>query len=530
MKFSYKKIAASVLVALSLPLFAYADIVILHTNDVHCGISKNLGIAKVAQYKKDLKAENPAVILVDAGDAIQGEPVGKLSQGAFIVELMNAVEYDFQIPGNHEYDYGMENFLKVAKDSACGYYSANFMDLSAGERVFPPYKMFTLDGKQVALIAVTTPETLVTSKPSHFQNAEGQWIYGFQEDETGEKLYSTVQSMVDEVKAKGADYVILVAHLGSNGTVPVWSSGAVIANTTGIDAVIDGHSHEQYTRVVTNKEGNPVVLAQTGTKLETLGKITIDNEGHMTATLLKELGAEEPTIAAMVAAENQKVDETLARKVGVTTVDFVTDIDGVRRVRTGETNLGDMAADAIREFFHCDVGLANGGSLRDMLPAKELTAKDLMDVYPFGNMLTLREISGQQLLDALEMGASEYPEENGSFLHVSGLTYTIDATIPSTVQLDDKGRFVGVTGERRVKDVMVGGKPLELDGDYRVAGNDFFMKYGGDGMTMFEGSYLLKDAEFSDLECLEAFIKNHGGTIGEGYENPEGQGRITILK
>ncbi len=530
MKISCKKIAAAVLVALSMPLFAYADIEILHTNDIHCGISKNLGLARVAQYKKDRQKENPAVILVDAGDAIQGEPIGKRTKGEFIVKVMNAANYDFQIPGNHEYDYGMDNFLKVAKDSACGYYSANFMDLAAGERVFPSWKMFSLDGKKVALIALTTPETLVTSNPVNFQNDRGEWIYGFQEDETGEKLYSTVQTAVGEVKEQGADYVILVAHLGSDGSVPVWSSGAVIANTTGIDAVIDGHSHEQYTRVVTNKEGHPVVLAQTGTKLETLGKIVIDDEGHIAATLLKELGSEEPTVAAMIAEENQKVDEELARKVGTSTVEFVTDIGGVRRVRTGETNLGDMCADAIRELFHADVGLANGGSLRDTLPAQELTAKDLMEVYPFGNMLTLREISGQQLLDALEMGASEYPEENGSFLQVSGLTYTIDATIPSTVQLDDKGRFVGVAGERRVKNVMVGGKPLDPEGDYRVAGSSFLMKDGGDGMTMFDGSYLLSDAEFSDLDSLESFIEKRGGTIGEGYENPEGQGRITILK
>ena len=528
MKRSFKKLALAVAVSLAVPLAAYADIVILHTNDTHCGISRNLGFAKVAQAKKDLQKDNPAVILADAGDAIQGEPVGKLSQGEAILSIMNAVGYDFQIPGNHEFDYGMERFLQLAPESNAGYYSANFTDLRTGQPVFPAYKMFTLDGKKVALIGVTTPETLVSSSPKSFKDDKENWIYGFQEDETGEKLYQCIQKVVNQVRTQGAEYVVLVGHLGTNGAIPVWSSPAVIGHTYGIDAVIDGHSHEQYSKVLTNQKGQPVVLAQTGTKLETLGKITIHDDGHISSELLKNLSNEDPKVARLVQTENEKVEKALSVKVGEATVDFVTDIGGVRRIRNGETNLGDLCADAILEEFHVDGALINGGAIRDKLPKGELTYKTVMTVYPFGNMMCVRQVTGQQILDALEVGAMMEPEENGGFLQVAGMTYTIDTTIPSAVKLDAKGDFQGVFGPRRVKDVTIGGKPLDPTEDYRIAGNAYLMKDGGNGMTMFQDSYLLRDADVSDMETLVHYIQAHGNTIGEGYENPEGQGRITI--
>lgn len=529
MKRKLKTLSIAIGLSISMPLFAFADIVILHTNDTHCGIARNLGFARVAEYKKEM-AKDHAVILADAGDAIQGEPVGKLTRGASIINILNAVGYDFLIPGNHEFDYGMENFLSLAPKAYAGYYSANFIDTKTGERIFPAYKIFTLDGKQVALIGVTTPQTLVSANPAFFKDESGDWAYGFEEDETGEKLYRCIQSVVDDVRAKGADYVLLVGHLGTNGSISVWSSPEIIAHTSGIDAVIDGHSHEQYSKVLTNKKGEPVILSQTGTKLETLGKITISDDGEISSELVTDLTAEDSSVAKIVQEENEKVEKELNVKVGVSTVDFATDIDGERRVRSGETNLGDLCADAIREKFHCDVAIVNGGSIRDALPAGELTYKDLMTVYPFGNMMAMREVSGQQLLDALEVGASFYPEENGGFLQVSGLTYTIDASIPSSVHFDEKGKFTGVTGERRVKDVLVDGEPLDPTGDYRVAGNGYILKDGGNGMTMFEDSYLLSDADVSDLETLVDFITARGGEIGEGYENPEGEGRIQIAK
>ena len=172
-----------------------ADLVVLHTNDVHCGVENQLGYAKVAQYKKDLmKNLDDTVQLVDAGDAIQGEPLGSLTRGQAIIDIMNVAGYDFAIPGNHEFDYGMARFLELAPQLNGGYYSCNLIDLRTGKPVFPPYKMVTYDGgKKAAFIGVTTPQTLISSTPRYFQDDKGQFIYGFSEDATGQKLYEQVQ-------------------------------------------------------------------------------------------------------------------------------------------------------------------------------------------------------------------------------------------------------------------------------------------------------------------------------------------------
>ena len=227
--------------------------------------------------------------------------------------------------------------------------------------------------------------------------------------------------------------------------------------------------------------------------------------------------------------ELQKVDETLDQPVGRMEVTLETDIDGVRRVRCGETNLGDFVADAVRATLHTDVALVNGGSFRAPIPEGTVTYKSLATTFPFSNTLVVRSVSGAQLLDALELGAMNYPEENGGFMQVSGLTYTIDARIPSSVKLNEQGGFVEVAGERRVKDVMVDGEPLDLTEDYTVSGTAYIMRNGGNGITMFDGTPILRDTNISDLDAIAEFIEEQGGIVGEGYENPTGEGRITIL-
>ncbi len=526
-----KKLALAAMLACTVTGAAWADVAVIHTNDVHCGVGKNIGIARVAQYKKDLQKKYPAVFLVDDGDFIQGEPIGKLSNGVDLIELMNVADYDFAIPGNHEFDYGMGNFLELSKYLKCGYYSSNFTDTRTGELVFKPYKIVKADGKTIAFVGVTTPETLVSSNPAHFKNDAGEYIYGFKEDETGKLLYDAVQTQVDAARKEGADFVILLGHLGQNGTIPVWSSEAVTKHTRGIDAVIDGHSHEQFTKQIPNADGKPIYVQQTGTKLKAVGQIILKNDGTVAAELLHKLPGtkEEPKVAKVLALADKRIQKHLSVVIGKSTVDFTDSIGGERVVRYAETNLGDMVSDAVREYYHADVALMNGGCMRDTLSKGTLTNQSILTIFPFGNMMALREVSGQQILDALEMGAASFPEENGGFFQVSGLTYTIDASVPSSVQVDDKGNFAGVTGEYRVKDVKVGGVPLDLSGDYRACGNAYIFKFGGDGMNMFQDSILLRDEDVSDLEVLRAFIKARKGTIGKGYENPRGQGRITII-
>ena len=573
------------------------EIIILYTNDVHCGVTDNIGYAGLALYEKQMKEETPYVALVDAGDAIQGAPIGTLSEGGDIVSIMNQVGYDFAIPGNHEFDYGMDRLLELSDQLNCGYYSCNFTDLRTGKSVFEPYKIMDFGQVQVAFVGATTPESFTKSTPKYFQDDSGNYIYGFCEDETGQALYSRIQETVDEARTAGADYVILVGHLGNAGITPRWASQAVVANTDGIDAVIDGHSHETVaSTTLKNKDGEDVLLTQTGTKLADIGKMTIGTDGTITAELVdqvtggeagasytvqrgdslsriakRELGsynlwsviyeanrdqlsnpnvirlgqvltipgsqtaeggkAEDPQTAQFIADIEAQFQETLNTVLATTSVDLTVNdpATGERRVRSGETNLGDLTADAYRYVLGAEIGFSNGGGIRDSIAAGNITYNDTLRVFPFGNMGCVAEVTGQQIKDALEMGARNYPEENGALQQVSGLTYTIDSSIPSSVQLDDKRNFVAVTGPYRVTDIMVNGEPLDLNRTYTLASHNYLLKDGGDGMTMFAGCNIVKDEVMADVDLLSAYVRdNLGGVVGEEYANPAGQGRILI--
>ncbi len=528
--------ALTLLATLLIPVAVLAagkEIIILHTNDIHCGITDNMGIDKVAQYKKDLKKQGHPVALADAGDAIQGAPIGKLSTGESIIKIMNAVGYDFVIPGNHEFDYGMARFLQLAPRQKCGYYSCNFVDVKTRKPILKPYKILAMGGKKIGFVGVTTPETLVTSTPKYFQDQNGKFIYSFCEDQTGEKLYEAVQRAVNDVRKEGADYVFLVGHLGTDGSIPYWSSGAVAANTYNIDAIIDGHSHEQYIppHKVINKAGKEVLVAQTGTKVQSLGKMTIREDGTITSELVKGLKEADKKVTKLVAKENKKFEPILKQPVGEAMVELTVNDPktGKRRVRNGETNLGDFVADAYRFVLDTDISMVNGGAVRNTIKKGVFTYNDLLQAFPFGNMCTVIEATGQQIVDALEVGASDYPGEHGAFMQVSGISYAIDPSVPSGLVIDAKGNFVEVKGERRVKDVMINGKPINLNGKYTVGGTTYVLKDGGNGLVMFKQSRLLKDGIMTDVDAIMEYVQNHlNAKVNEGYENPYGAGRITI--
>jgi len=508
------------------------DIVILHTNDIHCGVNDNLGFATVAQIKKDMLQKTPYVALVDAGDAIQGAPIGKLSQGEAVVNIMNAVKYDFAIPGNHEFDYGMNRFLELAKKQKCGYYSANIMNLQTNKQLLPAYKIMQFDDTKVAFIGVTTPGTLVSSTPTFFQDGKGNYIYGFSEDASGEKLYRQLQKNINSARENGADYVFLVGHLGINGSIEQWNSINVAANTHGVDAVIDGHSHEKIQgKYVKNYLGRDVLIAQTGTKLKTVGQVVIGTDGKLTSTLLQNDIGDDAKVQKVISREIAKYEPLLKQPVGEALVQLRSNDPktGERLVRNAECSLADFVTDAYKAVLDCDVVLTNGGSIRNEIKTGVVTYNDLLEAFPFGNMCAVIEASGQQILDALETGASHYPDEFGGFFQVSGMQYTIDSSIPSHVVLDDKGNFAKVDGAYRVTNVLVGGEPLDVNKIYRVGGTTYMLKEGGDGMVMFKGCKLLKDGELSDVDAILEYLQNHiDAKIGEQYANPYGEGRIII--
>lgn len=545
---------------------------IVFTNDVHCAIDQQvdkdgnvtgIGYAGVAAYANAQKSLYGAgnVTLVDAGDAIQGGPVGTLTKGAALVQIMNAVGYDYAIPGNHEFDYGMDQFNALVKQAGATYLSCNFTKLNAdGSKasVFAPFAIETYkdadvaaddaDGVlKVAYVGISTPETLTKSSPANFQDAAGNYIYGFCQDETGEALYAAVQSAVDEARAQGADYVVAVGHLGIEGTTSRWTSEAVIKHTAGIDALIDGHSHEAYDKTVgsevaagaiqtlANSDGDKVVLVQTGTKLANVGNLVIDADAadgqEVTAQLVpaSECKDEDAAVKKVVDQVNGELADVLNKVVGKTDVALtIVDADGVRQVRHHETNMGDLVADAYRAAVGADIALANGGGVRASIAAGDITNNDLLSVQPYGNELCLIEATGQEILDALEMGASNAPEEFGGFLQVSGLSYKIDASIPSSVKTDENGNFVSVDGERRVFDVKVGDQAIDAAKTYKVASHGYMLLEGGDGLTMFKDNKVLQENVILDNQALINYITNDlKGVVGERYANATGEGRIT---
>ncbi|MBR4331830.1 MAG: bifunctional metallophosphatase/5'-nucleotidase [Clostridia bacterium] len=522
------------------------DLVILYTSDVHCGIDQGWGYAGLYAVKQSLSKDN-YVLLVDDGDAIQGEPIGTMTTGEAIIDIMNAVGYDLAIPGNHEYDYGMARFLELTEKANFPYLSCNFN--KEGELLFAPYAIKEFNGVKIAFVGVTTPTTPRSSTPKYFMNENGEYIYTFMQDTTGEALYAAVQKAADDARAEGANYVIVMAHLGDEEECRPWRYADLIANTTGIDALLDGHSHDTEQVIMKNKDGQDVVRTACGTKLANIGALTITKDGKISSKLYSWnqdiaapalLGLDNAASEAVAAASNV-LSEKLKTVVASTTVDLIindpytTTADGkpVRIIRNTETNLGDLCADAyLDQSGDADIALVNGGGIRVSINKGDITLTDILKVHPFGNSLTEIEATGQQVLDALEWSVHAMPDQFGGFDHVAGLTFEVDPTIPTPCVQDENGMFAKVddTMTRRVRNVLVAGEPIDPAKTYKVVSHDYQLLDAGDGYTMFKGCPVLQEAVKLDNQVLIDYITGTlGGVVGEGYENPYGQGRIVSV-
>ena len=521
------------------------DIVILFTSDVHCGIDQGFGYAGLEQIRDGLVAQGNVVILVDDGDNIQGEPIGTMTKGEALVELMNEAGYEIAIPGNHEFDYGMEQFLSLTEKAKFQYISCNFN--KDGELVFEPYVIKELGGAKVAFVGVTTPKTLTSSTPKYFQNEKGEFVYGFFQDETGEGVYKAVQKAVDDARADGAEYVIVLGHMGNEEECRPWTYADVIENTTGIDAFLDGHSHDTEQVTMKNKDGEDVVRSACGTKLACVGYCRIAGDGKITAGVYKwnndtsapELLGITNDMSKAVDKASNALNEKLKEVVATTQVKLTindpeaVDENGkpIRMVRRAETNLGDLCADAYRAQSGADIAFVNGGGVRVNIEAGDITLNDILKVHPFGNAMCVIEVTGQQILDALEWGARAVPGENGGFLQVSGLTYEIHTYIDTPCKQDENTLFAGIEGERRVQNVLVNGKPIDPKATYTLASHDYMLLNQGDGYAMFGGCKLLQDRVKLDNQVLIDYIVDTlGGSVGEQYDNPYGEGRIVIVE
>ena len=541
------------------------DIVILYTNDVHTYIDnaagKGLRYSDVAGYRNELERDYNNVLLVDAGDHVQGTAYGGMDEGATIVKLMEAAGYDLATLGNHEFDYGMKRALEIAKSGKIPFVSCNFYeekDGVKGNNVLDSYKIFDLGGKKVAFVGITTPESFTKSTPAYFQDENGNYIYGIAGGTDGKELYAAVQKAIDEAKAAGADYVIGLAHLGVDESSKPWTSKEVIANVSGLNALIDGHSHTTLEEeLVKDKDGKGVVLTQTGSYLKNLGQMTITADGKISTKLISGTDAM-PDMEVKAIEDNwiAAIDAELGQKIGHinATLDNYKyepgkDQDGndivksIRLVRSRETNTGDFAADALYYLFleqGVDAAIMNGGGVRNGAITGDLTYKKMKEIHTFGNVACLQLVTGQQILDALEWGARDADEdvtkECGGFLQVSGLTYEIHTYIKSTVQKDEKGVWVGgPTGAYRVKNVKIFNKEtktwddLDLKKTYKLAGYNYTLRNLGDGYAMFKDAVNELDYVMQDYMVLANYVQSFKNGEVTGYDKVEGEGRIKLV-
>ena len=524
-----------------------SDIVVLYTNDIHCAVNADsenriIGYSKLAQLKQDIAESGTPVVLIDAGDAVMGEPIGAVSEGENIIKIMNLVGYDYAIPGNHEFDYGMDRFLELKEMADFKYLSCNFKDIENDSLVLPAYAIKEVGGRKIAFIGVTAPTTLSSSSPASFMDDEMNYIYNFYQDKTGESLYTQVQQIVDEAKKDGADYVVVIAHLGIEASCSPWMSSELIENTTGIDVVLDGHSHSVMKQeMVKNAEGKSVILTSTGTKFANIGKLTISAEGTLTTELISESEitlAENADISEKIQLIESDFNVAMQQVVAHTDVDLVINDPlyentetPVRLIRITETNLGNLCADAYRSVTGADIGFINGGGVRDSIKAGDITYEDIIKVNPFGNYICMVEATGQQIVDMLEHGVRSLPAEDGTFQQVSGISFDIDINIPSSVIVDEQGMFIEVAGEYRVKNVKVNGEDIDLNKIYTIASHDYLLKELGGGATMFTGCNMVLDSIMLDNQALITYITEHlNGVIGDEYSEPYGEGRITIMQ
>ena len=548
-----------------------ADVTILYTNDVHTYIdnkSPKPTYAAIAALKKSIEDTGRDVLLVDAGDHIQGTAYGSMDDGATIIELMNEAGYDLATPGNHEFDYGMARAKAVIREADFPYVSCNWVDLRTGFNVLPSVKFFFVGGRKIAFVGVTTPETFTKSTPAYFMNdAQTKYIYDILGGEDGQKLYDAVQKAIDKAEFWGADTIIGLGHLGVDPSSSPWTSEEVIAHTHGFTAFIDGHSHTvMANKQVTDASGKAVTLTQTGSYFKNIGKMTVGADGTITTELIDTYEGLDAAVAATASNWISAVDDMLGEEIAVGDTKFYINdpATGKRRIRSGETNLGDFVADGIYTYFneieelHCDVAIMNGGGIRTDVEAGPWSFKTCKTVSPFGNVACLMSVTGQQIQDALEFGArfaGAEGKENGGFLQVAGARYTIHPMIPNTVQTNDKNVWTGSAATPRVSNVEIYDKttgtykPLDPNATYALAGMNYTLRNLGDGFAMFDGATLIKDYVSEDYLVMSSYAAMFGGVDANGlphlasanspladypgyllnYEDPYGAGRIQMI-
>ena len=501
-------------------------IVVVYENDVHCSVE---GYAKFAGFRDAIqKADTAYVLTTSSGDFAQGGTWGAISGGMYPIQLMNAVGYDVVTTGNHEYDYKLDGFHKLMGALNTSVVCDNYYDRKAGKYPFAPYVIKKCGKKKIAFVGVLHPNTMYTEQSSFIEN--GDTVVSLVYDD----VFKHLQKTVDAARKKGgADYVVVLAHLGDEDKP--YTSHELIAQTNGIDAVLDGHSHTvEPERFLMNKDGKPVLLTQTGTKFQYVGKLYINGSYiHSELVDYKNITDKSNAVESVYESINQKSKEKLQEVVGHTDFELTINADGKRAVRRQETNLGDLCADALRWAGKAQIGMINGGGVRAVVQAGDITYQNVIDVHPFSNSICVIKATGQQILDALEYTYRKAPAEEGGFLQVSGLKCDFDTTVHNKVFVDEKTNLLSVTGPRRVTNVQVlndNGKyePLNLSRVYTVCTSYYVAFEGGETLVLRNSELVMKDA-FVDNEALLDYLRlGLNGRVPSMYKSL--QNRINIVK
>ena len=522
--------------------FLKHNVTLIVTSDIHAGVNDNFTLSGIYEKKKEFEEKGDYTLLIDDGDLLQGGFLSSLSKGADLIDIINEAEYDVVTFGNHEFDYGMDKFLENATKIKPEYISCNFT--KNGELVFKPYVIKEFDGVKFAFIGITTPETLTTSTPKFFEDENGNMIYGFYQGNNGQNLYNQVQKTIDEVQSLGTDYVIAVAHIGEKETSKPYRYNEIISNTTGFDVFLDGHSHDTDQVSMKDKKGKTVFRMGVGTKLSHIGLVHFTTAGtieHELLTYEKKDDGNEPKytnkVQKIIDEKNEKISIIANEKVGYTDYPLTifdpneTDSTGkpIRIVRRMETNLGNLVADAYKIRTGSDVAFINSGGVRVNIDKGDITVAEIKNVLPFGDTICIINASGQQILDALEWGCHVTPKESGGFPQVSGMTFTVDTSINDPCKVNDVGLCDGINGERRIKNLMINGEPVDPNKNYKLTTRYYTAYEGGDGYTAFKDCEILDIITSEDYSVVVDYIKeNLNGVISDTYSNPYGDGRINI--
>lgn len=506
------------------------DVVVLYDNDVHCTVA---GYTVMAAMRNDMLKKTPNVVVTSSGDFVQGGNLGAVSNGENIIRILNRVGYDFVTLGNHEFDYGM---AQLAKNSAAfngKILDCNLVDERAGRRMYDSYEIVDFGWTKVAFLGVSTPYSFASSSPSFFTDSEGNYIYSLSIG----TIYDTIQNAVDDARSQGADYVIVLSHLGDQLDVDAVNVHTMISATSGIDVVLDGHAHSVIERrVLKNREGKDVILTSTGSHFANVGRLTISAEDGSLRTELvpaAQYGKRDASVDALVDSIQREFDKTGARHIGCSEVDMpAKNTDNEWIVRNGQQAVGDFCADALRYVTGADIAYVGGGSIRAGISAGDVTFSDIYAVFPFNNRICTVKVKGSLVQDFLEFAFSCVPASFGGYGHLSGLTATVDTSVESPVVIDENRMYVRCEGPRRVSDIKIldarTGEyvPLDPDAEYVLAADNYHTIEMGDGFSMFRNQNV-NDPGIPDVSALENYIVNGlGGTVPARYGKPEN--RITV--